>query len=112
MSDDSDDEYSTELPEWLVNENNHYNEINVVINFKNYIKAEPLFIGIDYISAYDIQTLIHQKNKSKSTNLEKNDTILFDDLYKTLFGKIGTKEEYEAVTDGIINKCYVSPHYN
>ena len=105
----SDDEHDdvADFPEWLVAEQKFDKNMSILTRFKNHIKLQPKFIGIDYISGVEMMNLIENGKKSKRERLDEYEVELFDDLYVALFGVKGSRGVYEAVTDGIFRKCYV-----
>ena len=96
---DPDDEYYDELKE---NRQLHY-----VSLFKIDLRKSPTFIGLDNISSYDVLKFIKSKKEINKKSLDSDEILLFDDLYFTLFGIIGTKKQYEYVSDQIFLKVYV-----
>ena len=107
LDDNLEEDCKAELPEWLISENILYKRLNIINKFKKYIKAQPTFMAIDYISDYEMMCLINKDKKSNDDVLDYYEVELFDDLYNALFGVKGSKEVYEAVTYQILKKCYV-----
>jgi hypothetical protein len=82
-------------------------ELNSVHLFRVNIWKSPLFIGINNISDYELLEFIKTKKESEEKKLDDDEILLFDDLYFTLYGMIGTKKQYEYVTGSILKKIYV-----
>ena len=104
---DNEEDYCEELPDWFIADEEFNKNMLAIYKFKETIKKQDIFIGIDYISSYEIFKLIEKKRESRSNKLDFYEVELFDDLYMALFNKKETKEKYEAVVDGIMARCYV-----
>lgn len=106
-SDDNED--YDEYPDFIKEEIEYNNKINIINIFKNYIKNEPEFIGIKNISSSKILNIIENtKNINKNhINLNNNQINLFDNLYKELFNKTENYQLYNTVTNKIFKIIYV-----
>lgn len=101
----SSDEERSDLDDEILAELEENRKLNVITKFKTFISKEPDFCGINYISGYNILSILeNSKTKSLKTNVSLEVLDFFDDLYIELFGYSNTIQFYTSkITD--IKKC-------
>lgn len=105
----SSDEEQSELNDEILAELEENRKLNVITNFKNFISKEPDFCGINYISGYNILTIL-EKDKIKpklKTDVSLEVLDFFDELHIELFGYSNTTEFYTSKIADIKKHIYI-----
>ena len=107
---DEEDIEVADLPEWFVQEEIYYSNLNSVNKFKHCIAMEPEFYGIRSLSDVELLNFIEDTgNNSKKVKPQLTDYQyeLFDDIYSALFGVKNSKSIYDKIAIKIFNRCYI-----
>ena len=109
---DEENEKAT-LDLWLQEELEENNKLDIIYEFKKDICKSPDLGAINNLSSYTILDIIENKkfkNKTKYT-VTVEEWMLFDDLFRGLYGVISTLEHYNKIKNYISGLLYVNPRF-
>jgi len=99
-----------ELPEWFLQEELYYSNLNKVNKFKTYIGMEPEFYGIGNLGDVELLSFIEDTGnsvKKVKPQLTEYQYELFDDIHLVLYGVKNSKNVYNEIAIKIFNRCYI-----
>lgn len=96
-------EYDTDTLEELEEERC----LKIIDEFKNEIRKNPAFYGIDYISSYQILCLTECDHVFTKSILDQEQIDMFDKMFFSIYDYSTTESNYNFIASQIFKKIYI-----
>lgn len=112
-SDEENENTKATLDSWLQEELEENKKLDIIYEFKKDICKSPDLGAINNLSSYRILDIIENKNFKNKTKytVTHEEWMLFDDLFKGLYGGISTLEHYNQIKNYLSGLLYVNPRF-
>tara|TARA_B000000475_G_C15846348_1_gene386115 strand:+ start:255 stop:602 length:348 start_codon:yes stop_codon:yes gene_type:complete len=107
---ETEEDFRAEISDEILIEIEEDRKLNIIKKFKDYVKKIPELGWIDNLSSYSILNIIEAENKQLLKNkmyLEPFIYEIFDELFKSLYGKTALHKEYLDIYNQIYKKLYI-----
>jgi len=82
--------------------------LDIVDEFKQALKMEPEFYGIDYISSFEILNFTYMDHMfTKHHYLTDSQLELFDSMFMSIYNYSSTESNYNFIANKIFSRIYV-----